>query len=391
MLQLSFRQLARSLRNGTLNPEMIDLSLRPTIGQGVNEMDAISKFFRNQARGWLFFEALLLTTLVAICDYLTGYEVSIFPFYSVPILLVSWFGSIPLAVAMSVLCALTWFWVDVASGHFYSSEWLRIWDAIARFMFFGLVIFASSAIKQQRNAIRTRIELLERSQILEQEIISISEREQRRIGQDLHDGVCQTLSAIGFTASVLEQDLERESHPSAHVAGEIAHFLQDTAKQTHDLARGLCPVDRDEGGLESALEDLAFQISKLAQISCTLVCPDPIEIKDPTLVTHLFRIAQEATHNATKHARAKRVVIALERQEELLSLRISDDGSGFDPIRFERKGMGLQTMHYRARTIGASLEILQNSPSGTVVTCTLNQNTRSNGGAAPEKETNGNR
>jgi signal transduction histidine kinase len=352
-------------------------------------MDAITKFFRNQARGWLFFEALLLATLIACCDYLTGYEVSIFPFYSVPILLLSWFGSIPLAVAMSVLCALTWFWVDVASGHFYSSEWLRIWDAIARLMFFGLVIFASSAIKQQRNAIRTRVELLERSQKLEQEIISISELEQRRIAQDLHDEVCQSLSALGFTASVLEQDLQRESHPLAGVAGEIAHFLQDTAKQTHDLARGLFPVDRDEGGLESALAELAFRTSKLTSISCTLICPDPVEMNDEMAVTHLFRIAQEATRNATKHARAKAVVIALERRDGLLSLRISDDGSGFDPTRFERKGMGLRTMSYRARTIGAQLEILQNSPTGTVVACTLNRETGTNGERVPERDNNG--
>src|ERR1700757_1312385 len=78
-------------------------------------------------------------------------------------------------------------------GHVYSNEWLRLWDAAVRLIFFCLVIFAGWTFRQQRDAIRARLELLERSQQLEEEIISISEREQQRIGRDLHDGVCQFL------------------------------------------------------------------------------------------------------------------------------------------------------------------------------------------------------
>ena len=198
-------------------------------------------------------------------DYLTGYEVTIYPFYSIPILLMVWFGDMNLAVVISVLSTVSWWWADKAAGHHYTTEWLRLWEAVMRFMYFSLVMFAGWAFKKQRDNIRARLELLERAQQLEQEIITISERERQRIGRDLHDEVCQYLAAIGFTASMLKQKLENESHRLAGTAGDIASLLQDAAMRTRDLARGLSPVDRDEGGLESALEELASTTSRLAE------------------------------------------------------------------------------------------------------------------------------
>jgi signal transduction histidine kinase len=334
-------------------------------------VERIANFFRKQSHASLFIQALALAAAIGFIDYLTGYEVTVFPFYSIPILLMVWFGNRNLAVMISVLSALAWWWADAASGHAYSHEWLRVWDTIVKLMFFCLVMFAGSAFKQQRDASRARIELLERSQQLEQQIISISEREQQRIGRDLHDGVCQFLSAIGFTAAMLKRDLERELNERAKIAGEIAKLLQDASALTRDLARGLSPVDRDEGGLESALDELASSTSRLAEISCSFLCPEPLQILDNTLAVHLFRIAQEAVSNATKHGHAKAVVIALESSEGIVSLRVSDDGIGFDPARSARKGMGLNIMSYRARMIGGTLEIQSNSPSGTVVVCTI--------------------
>jgi signal transduction histidine kinase len=240
-------------------------------------------------------------------------------------------------------------------------------------MFFCLVMFAGSIFKQQRDSIRARVELLERSQQLEREIIDISERERQRIGRDLHDGVCQYLAAIGFSAAILSRDLERESSIGAKRAGEIANLLQDALKRTHDLARGLSPVDRHEGGLESALNELASSTSRLAGISCYFVSVGPVKIRDNAHAVHLFRIAQEALNNAIKHGQAKAVVVALEASDGAVSLRVSDDGVGFDPSSCERKGMGLNLMRYRARMLAGTLEIQSNSPAGTMVTCTIAQ------------------
>jgi signal transduction histidine kinase len=337
----------------------------------MSHVERLANFLRTQSRTWLFVEALALAIIIGFIDYVTGYEVTIWPFYSIPILLMIWFGDWKLAVFFSVLSTFAWWWVDKSSGHIYSSEWLRVWDAIVRLMFFWLVMFAGSTFKEQRDTSRARIELLERSQQLEKQIISISERERERIGRDLHDGVCQFLSAIGITAAMLKQDLEREAHDRAKVAGEIAELLHDACAQTRDLARGLSPVDRDEGGLESALDELASSTARLAGISCSFLCSEPVKILDNALAIHLFRIAQEALNNATKHGNAKAVVIALDCTNDIISLRVSDDGIGFDPIRSAGRGMGLNIMRYRARMIGGILEVQPNSPSGTIVVCTI--------------------
>ncbi len=334
-------------------------------------MDHIGTFLRRQSRLQLFLEVFALGIAVGVIDYLTGYEVTIYPFYSIPILLMVWFGDMNLAVVISVLSTVSWWWADKAAGHQYTTEWLRLWEAVMRFMYFSLVMFAGWAFKKQRDNIRGRLELLERAQQLEQEIITISERERQRIGRDLHDEVCQYLAAIGFTASMLKQKLENESHRLAGTAGDIASLLQDAAMRTRDLARGLSPVDRDEGGLESALEELASTTSRLAEISCSVICPETVPIADNIQAIHLFRIAQEALSNAVKHGHAKSVVIALEVSDGTCSLRVSDDGVGFNPLPGERKGMGLSIMRYRARTISGKLDIQKNSPAGTVVVCTI--------------------
>jgi signal transduction histidine kinase len=330
-----------------------------------------AEFFRKRSGGWLYIDALLLVGLIGILDYATGYEVAFYPFYSIPILLLVWFGNRNGALAIGGLCALVWRWADVASGHFYSSEWFRVWEAAVRFMFFSLVVVAGLTFKRQRDFSRAQLELSERSRQLEQEIISASEREQARIGRDLHDDVCQYLVAIAYTAELLRQDLERESSSKVGTAGEIANLLKDAVVRTRDLARGLSPVDSDQDGLASALEGLAARVSKLMGVSCSLLYPETISVPNNSRAIHLFRIAQEAVSNAVKHGNARSIIIALEESETELSLRISDDGKGFDLEAPAKRGMGLSTMRYRAEVEGGQLDIEANIPKGTVVTCTI--------------------
>ena len=157
--------------------------------------------------------------------------------------------------------------------------------------------------------------------------------------------------------------------------------MQDAVERVRELARGLSPVDRDEGGLELALDELALNTSQLTGKRCTFLCPAPVEIADNILSVHLFRIAQEAISNATRHGQAKNIIIAVETDGGELSLRVSDDGVGIDPARDRRgDGMGLNIMRYRARVIGATLEIYANTPTGTVVSCTVPQEEKAEGG-----------
>jgi signal transduction histidine kinase len=333
-------------------------------------LENAANFFAKQSRRLLFVEAVSLVVAIGLIDYITGYEVSFFPFYSIPILLIVWFGDRKMAVLIAVLSASAWWLADVASGHIYSREWLRIWDSIVRLMFFCLVVFAGSAFRAQRDANRAQIALLERSQRLEQEIISISEREQLRVGRDLHDSLGQYLVAIGFAADTLKEDLQRESLHGAAAAGQIAELLHDAVRRARDLARGLSPVDKHEGGLESALEELTLSTSRLTGIPCSFISDGQIagnNVRD----LHLFRIAQEALNNSAKHSHASAIVIALDAGDGDLCLRICDDGVGFDSTRTVNGGMGLNIMRYRAEMIGGTLEIQANSPSGTVLSCTI--------------------
>jgi signal transduction histidine kinase len=337
----------------------------------VRFVDRIVHFLKHQLRIWLYLEAVGLMFVIVFVDYVTGYEVTIYPFYAVPILLMVWFGDLRVAIAISVASTVAWWAVDKAVGHVYSTEWLRVWDATVRLMFFGLVSFAGWSVKRQRREVRARIELLERSQSLEDEIINISEREQQRIGRDLHDGVCQYLAAIGLTATMLKQELEKNSFIQPARLSEIADHLRDAATRVRQLARGLSPVDQDEGGLESALEELATSTSKLTGIPCSFVGSGPDLELSGTAAIHLYRIAQEAVNNAVKHGHASAVIIALDTANGSSALRVSDNGIGFVASAAERRGMGLNTMRYRARMIGGQFEIQPNTRSGTTVICSF--------------------
>ena len=337
----------------------------------MNLLERFTAFYKAPAACWIFVQALALLAVVGFLDYVTGFEMAFYPFYAIPILFMVWLGDRLQAVAICVLCALVWWWADAADGHVYVHEWLRAWDAFIRLMFFLVVTFAGHAYKQQRATVSARVALLERSRRLEQEIIAISERERQSIGRDLHDGMCQYLAAIGLTADLLRQNLAQEGHPRAAGAGEIANLLQDAVERARELARGLSPVDRDEGGLESALEELANSTTLLTGVQCAFLCSEPVPIQGDIRAIHLFRIAQEAVGNATRHGRARHIIVALEAGEHDFSLRVSDDGRGFDAAAGGRGGMGLNIMRYRARMIGGTLEVYPNMPTGTVVACTV--------------------
>lgn len=327
------------------------------------------RFFADQSPLGLFLEALLMVLGVALVDFYTGYEVSVFPFYAVPIVLVVWFSGERAGALICFCAAFAWFCTDKASGHHYTQEWLRFWDMVIRMMFYLLVLFAAATLRNQRDAQRSRIELLEHSQELEREIVKVSDREQARIGRDLHDGLCQFLAAISFAAGGLRTTLSREAHPAASTAGEISQLLRDSIVYARHLARGLSPIDHSDEGLESALAGLSTTTSRLFGIACTFTKQGSVGFLTDFQAIHLFRIAQEAVSNALRHGDAKEVEIHLESEPTFVSLRVSDDGSGFDPEAAKASGMGLHIMRYRASTLGGTLDIQPKLPSGMTVTC----------------------
>jgi PAS domain S-box-containing protein len=208
---------------------------------------------------------------------------------------------------------------------------------------------------------------------LEQEILQISDLEQRRIGQDLHDGLCQHLAATELMAEILQQRLAKKSRADASRVAEIAKQVREAISQTRLLARGLSPVVLESEGLMSALQELADYTERMFRVNCRFLCPDPVLVHNHTMATHLYRIAQEAVSNAVRHGKARRITIALQRGADRIQLEIRDDGSGLPRDLSRAKGMGLRIMQYRAGMIGGSLRVQEAPKGGTSVTCLLQQ------------------
>lgn len=208
---------------------------------------------------------------------------------------------------------------------------------------------------------------LKRRDVLEREVLEISEREQRRIGQDLHDGVCQQLTGIALLSRSLSSKLE---NPLAAEAADIVHWINECIEQTRQVTRGLHPVPSDPAGLMQALRELAENVGTMGKLSCQFICPRAVAIPDPHVATNLYRIAQEATQNALRHAAPERIEISLIYGEEFIQLKVADNGAGLVKNK-KSNGMGLEIMAHRAQAIGGSLEVHPGAVRGTVVTCTL--------------------
>jgi PAS domain S-box-containing protein len=208
---------------------------------------------------------------------------------------------------------------------------------------------------------------------LEREISHISEIEQRRIGQDLHDGICQHLTGIELLCQALEQGLEKKSRPLAAQASAISKHVRDVISQTRSLARGLSPLVLGPEGLMVALAELASSTESLFPVKCRLVNDGQVLIHDSGVAIHLYRIAQEAVTNAIKHGKAAEVEIRLVQNDDRILLTITDNGRGFEERAPGQIGMGLHIMQYRADMISATLSIQSMPLEGATITCSLSR------------------
>jgi PAS domain S-box-containing protein len=216
--------------------------------------------------------------------------------------------------------------------------------------------------------IATGIDITERKR-LEKAVLEISAREQRRIGQDLHDGLGQHLTGVAFMAKVLQERLREASLGETAEAAKIVTLVNQAIQKTRELARGLLPVVSEAQGLMSALERWACEVSDLFHVSCRLECDEVILIYDDVLADHLYYIAHEAVNNAVKHGNAAHIVIGLSKRTSGGLLTVRDDGAGFEPDSVSQSGLGLRIMNYRAKMIGGSLDVQSVPTGGTIVSC----------------------
>lgn len=231
-----------------------------------------------------------------------------------------------------------------------------------------------SRVLERTNELQQTVQALEAEirnrQRLECEILEISEREQSRIGQDLHDGLGQELSGISMLGDVHARQLQALSHPSAKDAAKIANYIRAAIESTRQLAKGFYPIELDRYGLLLALKGLADQTSQRSGIRCELRQHGGDPQLEKSAEIHIYRIVQEGVSNAIKHGRPHRILIESRAGQGVHTFSVTDDGVGFVPP-VASSGMGLHLMEYRARVIGANFKVEQPAQGGCRITCWL--------------------
>ncbi|MHC4156341.1 MAG: PAS domain-containing sensor histidine kinase, partial [Planctomycetota bacterium] len=229
-------------------------------------------------------------------------------------------------------------------------------------------LVAARTTELQETNERLRLEIDQRKQ-LEKQLLEISEREKRLIGQELHDSIGQQFTGIAFMTKVLEKRLTDKLPDEAAGATEIRKLVNEAMSQTRILAKGLHPVDLDAESLMSALQELAATTERLFGVNCTFGCDKPVPIHDTVVAVNLYRIAQEAVNNAIKHGKAGNIRIGLVSNGGQSVLTVKNDGLDFGSAPKKSGGMGLNIMQHRAEIIKGSLDICRGASGGAEVTC----------------------
>jgi signal transduction histidine kinase len=293
-----------------------------------------------------------LLAMVGYGDYITGYKLTFFLFYLLPILYVQRYAGVASAFVIALFSAVVCLFVNIAAGEQYSDLLTPIWNTSIRLSVFLLVIILFSNRDYLQKLVDQRTEKLQQEirerNRLQKELLEIAEAEQRSIGHDLHDSLGQQLTAAALAGKEL---------------AKMVAMVEEAIELTRNLARTLHPIGMGADGLVDALHNLAANLSKAFNVSCRLQHSGAVVLSDPNAGIHLYRIAQEAASNAIRHGRARNLVISLDATSKSIMLSVTDDGTGLPADARTKNGMGLRIMEYRAGMIGATFDI-QNLPSG---------------------------
>lgn len=231
---------------------------------------------------------------------------------------------------------------------------------------------------EEQVRLRTQDLLLEihRRTELEQEVMDISTKTMERIGQDLHDDLCQYLLGISLLASSAKQRLLNKEGNAIDELETISMHLNKAITKIRTISRGLMPLDLEPSSFQRRLEALVADSLRYAQVEIDVNVDPAFHIPDENRELNLFRIVQEALTNAIKHSHAGHIEISSSRTENgegetLLSLTVSDDGTGL-PKKLQKRGLGLRIMRNRAAMADALLTI-QSSEEGTIVSVQLKE------------------
>jgi PAS domain S-box-containing protein len=207
--------------------------------------------------------------------------------------------------------------------------------------------------------------------LVERAVVDALSQEQRRIGQDLHDGLGQELTGLGLLAEDLAESLARRRIPDARQAQNLARSLKRLLSEVRLLSQSLVPLELQSQGLKQALARLVRTMGEQSSVKCTFEC-DYDDIDESTVANHVFRIAQEGIANALKHGKPTQVNVRLHAEGSRRELQIVDDGIGIKAADLQRGGLGLNGIRYRAGLISADMNLERASPHGTALSISWN-------------------
>lgn len=324
---------------------------------------------------------LLAVALLGYLDFLTGYEQSLLLFYLIPIALATWFEGLLFGLTFCALSLGAW----VASDIFAGIPTVGVWNlgmGTAAYVLFTVLLHNLRTLlrnldqRVRERTVALRREIVERER-LDKEIAEVADRERLRLGQELHDGLCQHLTGTALTAQTLRQKLAARSAAEVAQADQVVRYIEEGIDMSRNLARGLFSPELEADGLMVALQGLAENMTERYRVPCTFDSDGVVHVRDTKVATQLYRIAQESVMNAIKHARARQIDIRLEETETDVTLEVSDDGVGL-PNQPQQDGLGLRLMTHGAALVGADFRVQRRNDGGTIVRCSVNLNPEEN-------------
>ena len=325
-------------------------------------------------RDWLVAVSVLAICFMGWLDHVTDTAITLPVLYIPPVALAAWYGGRRAGILASLLATFFWFGVQaVTAGPNWSPA--IYWNAALRFATYLLVTVLLDRLRLRRDALELAVqqkttllqrEVRERARI-EHEVLNICAHEKQRIAWDLHDQLGEHLFGVTLRAKLLAQELTG-NHMVEAIA--LVQLLNETTRQVRAITRNLdCAEEITD--LRKELHDLATKIGQNCQVRITLNTNGTSLTMSTRVAVQLYRIAQEAVHNAVEHGKARAIEISLAHEQDQTLLSVRDDGAGFDEQKI-CTGMGLRIMRYRAHCIGGSVDI-HSRPSHTTVTCRVPQ------------------
>jgi signal transduction histidine kinase len=202
---------------------------------------------------------------------------------------------------------------------------------------------------------------------LEWECLRVSERECNRIGQELHDDLCQVLAGLSYMMQVLARRTAKVDPALGTEIDELNVHVSDAVKRTRSMAHGLFPAQLNYATLRHALKEFVRQMKDRFPVVITLDLPRNLPAHSPEQIIHLYRIAQEAVSNSVRHGNAKAIKIAATVQPNSIRFSVEDNGKGLPVLSARPEGIGMHVMCYRARILGGDIDFTNNPPNGAVV------------------------